>query len=153
MGRDSILAEFGPNSLDFYDPLKDPNPSNTGMINPLYNADNTHPNNAGHQLLFQVVKKAISADLASTPLVISVTKFSANGSGSEVMLNWTLVNDDSVITTEVQRSSDGLSFHNIHQEPEQGSAQPVSYSWEDPDPLAGHNFYRLKIITGSTDEN
>jgi len=62
IARDSILKEYDIHSLNFYDPIVDPKgiPSNpiTLILNPIYDhGDGTHVNNAGHNLLFQVVLK------------------------------------------------------------------------------------------------
>lgn len=50
--RDSLLARFGANVIDFWTGIADSN----GLIHPAYNSgDGVHLNNAGHKLLFQRV--------------------------------------------------------------------------------------------------
>jgi lysophospholipase L1-like esterase len=144
IGRDSILKEFGIYSLDFYDPVVD---TITLNINPLYNFDGTHVNNAGHQLFFQVIKhKNIFG--AATP-VFSMTGFSAGLQNNNVLVNWSTINDQPSTSFEIQRSNDSVAFQTVHQV--NGAGTPIAvYSWTDPNPLKGKSFYRLKISLNGT---
>ncbi|MBS1664237.1 MAG: SGNH/GDSL hydrolase family protein [Bacteroidetes bacterium] len=136
--RDSILLEFGANSINFWTPLVDPSSLN---INPIYNADGTHPNNAGHQQLAQAV---ISANILPSGIVLplSLTGFSAVLQRSAVLLSWTTTGEDAGTVFELQRSADGVSFQTIDQE--KGGSGAL-HSWSDATPLKGRNFYRLKM--------
>ncbi|KAB2809881.1 SGNH/GDSL hydrolase family protein [Phaeocystidibacter luteus] len=61
--KDSILAMFGPNAIDFFTPLADPN----GNVYPNFAADAVHLNDSGHAVLFnQVWNKDILVDIAPT---------------------------------------------------------------------------------------
>jgi lysophospholipase L1-like esterase len=144
IGRDSILKEFGVYSLNFYDPVVDTGGIN---INPLYNYDGTHVNNAGHQVFFQVVKR--KNILSATTPVFSLTSFSAGLQNKTALINWSTINDQASTSFEIQRSNDSLTFQTIHQVNGSGGATAV-YSWTDLAPLIGKSFYRLKISFNGT---
>jgi lysophospholipase L1-like esterase len=148
-GRDSILAEFGSFSLDFFDPIVDPSPvAPIANINPIYNADGTHPNNAGHQLLFQQVKANV---VLTSPLALTLTSFNAiEQKNNKVLLNWTLYNDDATTPSfEMERSPDGISFTTVYSAQSRPGPGSADYSWTDASPLAGDNYYRLRIANGA----
>jgi lysophospholipase L1-like esterase len=143
IGRDSILREFGIYSLDFYDPVVD---TATLDINPIYNFDGTHVNNAGYQLFFQVVKSKNIFAIA-TP-VFSLTSFNPVLQNNTVAINWSTINDQASNGFEVQRSTDSLAFQTIYQQNGKGGTPTAFYSWIDVNPLSGKSFYRLKITAG-----
>ncbi len=147
-GRDSILAEFGAYSIDFYDPLV---ASDSLTINPLYYLDGTHVNSAGHRVLAQTV---IDANILTiTPLALALTAFSAVPEQQGVLISWTDVLEEGNTVFEIQRSADGSIFNAIGQEKGQGNggAQALNYSWTDEAPLEGRSFYRLKITAGGNE--
>jgi acyl-CoA thioesterase-1 len=146
MTRDSVLSEFSGFSLNFYDPIAAPDSLN---INPAYNFDGTHVNNAGHQQLFQVVKAA--GILSGIPLPLTVLSFTAMPEGQAVALRWTVADETGPLSFVVQRSSDGRSFDDIWQlSAVTASAAPSDFAWTDNLPLPGKSFYRLKYTGNST---
>ncbi|HEY6902179.1 MAG TPA: hypothetical protein VI233_16095, partial [Puia sp.] len=136
--RDSILLEFGPNSINFWDPIVDPGSYN---INPIYNADGTHVNNAGHQQLAQAV---IGANIlpGGIPLPLSLLDFKAILQRTGVLLSWTTTGEGGGTVVELQRSADGISFQSLTTE---AGGTSHNHSWSDANPLKGRNFYRLKM--------
>jgi lysophospholipase L1-like esterase len=52
-----IPAEF---YVDVMEALRDPNSAKPADINPIYNADNIHPNDAGHAVMFNILWNVIS---------------------------------------------------------------------------------------------
>jgi acyl-CoA thioesterase-1 len=147
-GRDSITLEFPDNSIDFWDLLADPV---TLGFNPLYvSADGIHPNDAGHELLFEAVKaKDI---LGLMPLPLSFISFTATLNGQSALLRWTAADESGSGYFTIQRSGDGISFDNLEQVKETGKGQQTDYSWTDPAPLAGKTFYRLKITENGNEQ-
>jgi lysophospholipase L1-like esterase len=147
IGRDSIMAEFGAFALDFYTPLVDPATLN---FNPLYTdpgaGGGVHPNDAGHQQIFQVAKNNI---ILSSPLALKLFDFQGSRDGSSIRLQWTTGQEDGPTHFEVQRSGNGTSFESIARENGKGKALGADYSWTDPSPLNGNNFYRLQILSGT----
>lgn len=59
--RTKTLNRFGANALNFYDRLADAN----GLYKPQYNADDVHPNNSGHQVLFEEVQRVLAGDASA----------------------------------------------------------------------------------------
>jgi len=145
--RDSVLAEFGGFSLNFYNPIV---AADSLTINPIYNFDGTHVNNAGHQQLFQVLKAAsILSDVVALPLTL--LNFTAMPVGQAVALHWTVADGTGPLSFFVQRGSDGKSFDDVWQQSTvSASAAPSSFSWTDNLPLSGKSFYRLKYAENST---
>jgi lysophospholipase L1-like esterase len=69
---DSINAQFWDKSIDFWTPIVTIDGLNN--IDPLYNADNTHPNDAGHLLLFnQVLARPLWKDVHDTSKITTIT--------------------------------------------------------------------------------
>lgn len=65
-GKDSILAEFGPFAINFYDPVADP--VTLGILPQYSTSDGIHLNDAAHALLFQA---AVATNLLNiAPLAI-----------------------------------------------------------------------------------
>lgn len=137
---DSTFAEFPNFSLDFWTPLVAPD---TDTLNPPYNSgDGVHVNNAGHQLLFQVVKNAnILAPFF--PLALTQESFSAVPQGQDVLLNWTTAAAGPVHFV-IQRSADGDSYNAIGQQESDANPPGTRYSWQDVNPLPGRSYYRLQ---------
>ena len=141
--RDSVLKEFTTFSLNFYNPIV---AADSLTINPLYNFDGTHVNNAGHQLLFQVVK---NANILSgiVPLPLTLLNFTARTTGSEVALQWTITDETAPPAFVVQRSNDEKTFDDIPATPFSAPAASTAtstWSWTDDNPLPGRSYYRLK---------
>jgi acyl-CoA thioesterase-1 len=148
--RDSVLDEFSTFSLNFYNCVV---AADSLSINPIYNYDGTHVNNAGHQQLFRIVKAAnILPQVAPTPPTpLTLLNFTAQPAGSDVMLQWTIAGEPGPISFAVQRSSDSINFEDIFQETAAlTTADSSTWSRTDHDPPAGKNFYRLKYSDSST---
>jgi acyl-CoA thioesterase-1 len=138
--RDSILAEFPGHVLNFWDPLADPVTLGfkTGLT-----TDGIHPNNAGHQLLFQVVRDANIIPVG--PLAIKLTDLRAIFQDGTVHLQWKSSNQTGLAIFNVQRSWDGILFDDRWEEQSKGTSSPADHSWTDATPLSGRSFYRVKI--------
>ena len=141
--RDSVLAEFPAYSMNFYNPLV---AADSLSLNPALAFDSTHPNNAGHQLLFQVVKN--TDILSSFPLALSTDNFSARVQQQGVLLQWT-AEEAGAVLFDIQRSQDGIGFADLGQENEMQNLSGTQYSWQDEAPLPGKSYYRLKTTTGN----
>lgn len=138
--RDSVEAEFGANSLDFYDAIVGPDSLD---ISPAYNFDGTHVNNAGHRQLFEVVRKANILPGVASP-VLTLVDFTARPEGDVVLLGWALTGASSPVTVITQRSIDGTNFGDIgHQITGTGPGIDSS-SWADEQPVPGESYYRLQ---------
>lgn len=142
-GRDSILLEFPSFGLNFFDPLVDPANPSSAQFAPSLTTDGTHPDNAGHQLLFQVVKNNVN--LAGTPLPLSLSDWTAARTSDGILLRWTAYDDPDGGTFDVQRSGDGIHFASIYTTTAVLSTKSTPYSYTDKTSLSGDNYYRLKI--------
>jgi methionine-rich copper-binding protein CopC len=89
---------------------------------------------------------AFSCDYPGGILAIRDISFSVTGNGSKNTLNWSLGDDHTTNSYEVQRSVDGQSFAALKSvASKQVSAGIASYSVSDDKPLPT-SFYRVKVI-------
>jgi lysophospholipase L1-like esterase len=143
-GRDSIMAEFTPYGLNFFDSLADPV---THLFKPALTDGGVHPNDAGHRLLFEVVQSNVV--LPGPPLPLRLTGIHAFPGDHSILLQWTTAGEQAPTHFEIQRSLKGASFATIGQAEGKGSETGAAYSWSDDQPQTGDNFYRLHILTGA----
>ena len=146
IARDSILQEYDNRSLNFYDTIVIGTPTNpiSLNINPIFDyGDGIHVNNAGHNLLFQIVLKRNIFPIV--PLPLELEDFTALLIKNEVTINWSTVNEADPATFEIQSSKDGMPFETFYQEQAKRTSQETNYSWIDEKPAIGKSFYRLKI--------
>lgn len=85
-------------------------------------------------------------DTDQTPLPIELVSFSANLiENSEVLINWKTASENGNSHFNIERSIDGVSFVTLAFIPGAGdSRSELNYSYSDPKPAIGRNFYRLK---------
>ena len=76
----------------------------------------------------------------STILPVVLESFSGAALGSGVLLSWTVSLETGLSLYEIQRSTDGNTFSDI------GDAAVGTRKFFDGAPVAGKNFYRLKMI-------
>lgn len=96
--RDIIPVEF---YADVMEPLRDPNSLKPADLNPLYNADNIHPNDAGHAIIYNILWDLINAcftDPVYTEYIIESATVSGNGVIPET---WTLFD---TVTTGISKT-------------------------------------------------
>jgi fibronectin-binding autotransporter adhesin len=80
-------------------------------------------------------------------LPIELSAFAASVTPAGVALEWKTLSELNNDYFEVQRSADGLEFMKIGEVPGHGTSRvPVSYSFDDPHPLVGRSYYRLKQV-------
>jgi len=84
--------------------------------------------------------------LSIQPLPLQLLSFSAQASGNGNTLSFVTANEKSIASFEVERSADGRSFTKIGSRiiPMNTAAEHVYY-WNDEQPVAGMNYYRIKI--------
>lgn len=139
---DSIKLNFGNYAINFWDDLVTSDGLN--MLKSEVDAgDGTHPNNLGHRLLFQrVAAKNIFSSGAPLPIVLK--SWQAKIENNLVQINWSTADEGLNTSFEIQRSDNGMHFQSIYQRSGTGRNN-ANYSWTDASPMAGKNFYRLKI--------
>ena len=78
-------------------------------------------------------------------LPVTFTSFTAQQATGKVVLNWRTAQEENSDHFSIERSSNGLAFDIIGNVSAAGnSSSPITYSFIDPAPLPGVNFYRLK---------
>jgi len=82
---------------------------------------------------------------STTP--VKLVNFNATKQGTEVFLTWATAQESNSSRYEVERSSDGGTFAKIGTIKAAGNSTATSsYNFTDAAPLAGNNYYRLKMI-------
>lgn len=96
--KDIIPEEF---YADVMEPLRDPNSTKPADLNPIYNADNIHPNDAGHAVIYNILWNLINTYFTN-PTYTSYTIESATVSGNGVVPEtWSIFD---TITTGVSKT-------------------------------------------------
>jgi hypothetical protein len=86
--------------------------------------------------------------VATLTLPINLLDFQAvQQTDHSVLLTWQTAQEQNSHFIEVQRSGNAKDFASIGQVPAAGNSNLVKdYSFADPSPLAGNNFYRLRLV-------
>jgi hypothetical protein len=87
---------------------------------------------------------------AGGTLPITLINFNAFLNNGKVSLTWTTEQEVNAAYFAVERSSDGSSWQTIGTVPATGNSSiPINYSYNDPSPSAGVNYYRLQSVDRS----
>lgn len=85
--------------------------------------------------------------LPSAPLPVELAGFTAVKLENAVSLRWNTASEQQLCCFDIERSADGRRFERIGRVSAGGNSRSaLSYTLEDPDPAAGNNYYRLKLI-------
>ncbi|MEJ7914301.1 MAG: GDSL-type esterase/lipase family protein [Chitinophagaceae bacterium] len=142
--RDSIINNFGMFSINFWDDLVTQDGQN--MLLDDRRADNIHPNNFGHRLLYQrVASKNIFASAAAVPLPLKLNQFKAQLLNNKVVVSWRAEEQEPNTFFYIQRSSDAQQYETIFTRPATADLA-ADYEWIDNAPLKGLSHYRLRIV-------
>lgn len=83
----------------------------------------------------------------SVPLPIELKYFKGEMRGEAVVLEWATATEKDNDYFVVEKSTDGVSFHKIHQVDGAGTTQiETRYEAQDNAPKPGHNYYRLRQV-------
>ena len=92
------------------------------------------------------VKKLYIQATYSTLLPVSLVSFSAKRTANEVFLKWATADEINTYQFDIEKSSDGASFHTTGSVPANGT-EAASYSFTDLISVNALNYYyRLKMI-------
>lgn len=79
-------------------------------------------------------------------LPVGVMSFTGTAQAEDVRLDWVTATDQANSHFTVQRSTDGLAFHDVVEVAAAGSSQaPHNYAVIDPLPISGLAYYRLEL--------
>jgi hypothetical protein len=123
-----------------------PDMDNTGMLTAF---DNVASNN-GTLANFQLTGTASNFNLHTltnvvVPLPITLTKFTAQRSGSEGLLNWQTAQEENSRDFTIERSTDGKTYTSIGVVAAAGKSTALrNYTFTDLTPVNSVNYYRLK---------
>ena len=110
--------------------------------------DNTANNNHGTLSGFALTA-ASASNFTSHPISLPVNfiSFTAIAQKGQSYLQWQTAQEQNSRDYSIERSTDGANYTPIGSVPAAGnSSMPLSYSFLDPAPVTGNNYYRLKEI-------
>jgi lysophospholipase L1-like esterase len=141
--KDSILLQFGPFALNFWDDIV--TSDGLYLIRPDRKDPYTymHPNDIGHDFLFQRVQAKNILGFVVLPL--QITRFTGQLKNTGTELNWHTEQQELNTIFEIERSATGLDFESIVSVRATIQNHSGDYAAADRTPLPGHNFYRLKV--------
>ncbi len=85
--------------------------------------------------------------VSSIPLPVTLTDFKVQRSGVSNTLTWKTSQELNSNYFSIQRSNDGANFTEIGQVKASGKSETVkNYSFADPTPKKGTNYYRIKMV-------
>lgn len=90
--------------------------------------------------------KIFPSCISQGPLPIVLRKFSVTQQGSINMVKWTTEQEENLKFFEVERSTNGIDFVPINQQPARNRLYTNEYSFPDNTFSNGNTYYRLKII-------
>lgn len=80
-------------------------------------------------------------------LPLTMTSFTGEAQGGKTYLNWTTAQEENTNFFQVQRSPDGQNFTAIGKVAAAGNSNAqTNYSFADPSPGSGANYYRLEMV-------
>jgi Leucine-rich repeat (LRR) protein len=82
---------------------------------------------------------------SAVPFPLTLLTFTGAPNGYAVDLQWTTTDEENASVFGVQRSADGVAFNTIGSVPAKNTLGEYGYVFTDANPLAGNNFYRLKL--------
>ncbi len=86
------------------------------------------------------------------PVIFTYVKAYQKNEG--VQVNWSIATESNAIRYEVERSENGIVFTKVGEvAPTSNNNGSANYSWPDVNPLSGNNYYRIKVIEASGNEN
>jgi hypothetical protein len=96
---------------------------------------------------FSFIQDTAQAPPPAQPDPFQLLQFAGTLSGGKPVLQWSARNDRSIAWYLVERSTDSTEFNVLDSiKPTAKDAGTHSYTFTDPSPLAGRNFYRLQMV-------
>ncbi len=80
------------------------------------------------------------------PLPLTLTSIKALQIKNEIEVQWVTAGEINVDKYEVEKSQDGVTYSKAGTVAAGNSSRSLNYSWADTKPIAGYNYYRLKMI-------
>jgi acyl-CoA thioesterase-1 len=102
--KDIIPVEF---YIDVMEPLRDPNSVKPADMNPIYNADNIHPNDAGHALMFDILWGVISTYFTNPVYTSYTIETSTDG------INWTFFDFATTVSKTYPRTDSASHAYRV----------------------------------------
>ncbi|GAB2538876.1 hypothetical protein GCM10027189_21950 [Rufibacter soli] len=110
--------------------------------------DADNGSNAGKKDILAIDDLVVTAaDPSAVPLPVTLTSFTSKNTNGKVELAWTTASEKDNDYFQVERSTDGKTFHPIGKVIGNGTSSiQRNYAFTDPSALAGTSYYRLKQV-------
>jgi hypothetical protein len=111
------------------------------------NCGGSYPHACASPFLYGPATLSTAGTVPGNPLPVVLVGFTAEMSGRNVQLNWNTKQEVNASHFEIERSADGNSWSKVGTVQAVGNSSMQSdYSFTDQAPLAGANYYRLKMV-------
>jgi len=94
------------------------------------------------QLRFQLIYSKKEQEI----IPVSFTGLHLKSKRNGVLVEWSVLNERSVESYNVEHSTDNRNFSSIQQVTSQNTTPANTYNYFDVDPVPGSNFYRIKAV-------
>lgn len=102
---------------------------------------------AGISVSNDATRSSLSIPLYVLPLPVVLKSFSASQELNQTILNWATTEESNSRHFEIQRSSNAKLWSTIATVNSEGESKILkNYTFADPNPIAGINYYRLKMV-------
>ncbi len=95
---------------------------------------------------YAMVKNVMAKGIAEALLPLKLVSFDAISKQSGIVTSWKVAYEIAISHYEVERSENGNLYATIGRVDAKNSLRPIDYTFTDAKPLAGANFYRLKMV-------
>lgn len=122
-----------------------PNGDNSNLVTVIDNS----PNNFDGTTSFFNLSGSTSNFVpgTNTPLPVNFTAFTVTGRNNQALLQWQTAQEQNSSEYVIERSADGKAFTSIGSVPAAGNSHsPRNFTFTDPAPENGINYYQLKEI-------
>jgi hypothetical protein len=111
------------------------------------NCGGSNPHACSNPYLYGPATLSISGTVSGSVLPVVLVGFTAEMNGRNVQLNWNTKQEVNASHFEIERSADGSNWSRVGMVQAVGNSNMQSdYSFTDQAPLAGVNYYRLKMV-------
>lgn len=141
--KDSILAQFGHFSINFWDQLVTSDGLNMIRADRQDPVTLIHPNDIGHQFLFDSIQAKKIFSIIVLP--VQLTSFTGRLNNNFTYLNWHAEQLEANTVFTLERSADGGIFTPLFSTTVTSANTSGNFSWTDKGTLSGQSYYRLKI--------
>ena len=145
--KDSITAQFGLFSINFWDDLVTADGMNMLRDDRRDLSSLMHPNDIGHGFLFGRVQKKNIFGIIVLP--VQLTHFNAQLKNNSTSFSWHTEQQEPNTIFDIERSANDIDFEKVFSITVAEAKQSENYVGTDKNALPGKSYYRIKVTEPS----